>query len=254
MAIIRAWTIRALPSTRTRAILECWSPTARRALAYTAPVAMTSTPSASPSCTPTWSPVVYHRKKPLPGGTVYLIPPRIIRWELRRARPVKKATASISTSSPGYALHGHRYPPGLLPDTMQFQHRSRTGIQDLQHFFYLKPKPVIPEYDTIPRKNPSCWKISSTISMMTASGRRRESDLEVVYELMTEYPDMKIELSSHTDNGVITITTKTFPSAAPISTAAGWSKGISRDRIVAKGLWREPAADRELRAAALNGF
>ena len=91
---------------------------------------------------------------------------------------------------------------GYFPDTMQFNTVGLTESKTFQHLFYLKPIPVVvkePEFDTISIEEAI---VLENILYDFDDDRIKESaeaDLKVVLELMQQYPDMKIELSSHTD-------------------------------------------------------
>ncbi|MCB9285888.1 MAG: OmpA family protein [Lewinellaceae bacterium] len=194
-------------------------------------------------------------KKPLPGGTVYLIPTQ----DDKPGTPDSKTSEDgnrfdfdLGLDMPYMVIATH---PDYFPDTMQFNTVGLTESKTFQHFFYLKPKPKLPEYDTITIEEPI---VLENILYDFDDDRIREeaeSDLEVVYELMTEYPDMKIELSSHTDNRGNDQYNEDL-SQRRAESARRWlvRKGISRDRIVAKGYGESQPQTVSARAAALNGF
>ncbi|MCB9036968.1 MAG: OmpA family protein [Lewinellaceae bacterium] len=194
-------------------------------------------------------------KKPLPGGTVYLIPTqnnKVGTPDSKTSEEGNRFDFDLSLDMPYMVIATH---PDYFPDTMQFNTVGLTESKTYQHFFYLKPKPVIPEYDTITLEEPI---VLENILYDFDDDRIRpeaESDLEVVYELMTEYPDMKIELSSHTDNRGNNDYNENL-SQRRAESARRWlvRKGISRDRIVAKGYGENQPQTVSARVAALNGF
>ncbi|MCB0564136.1 MAG: OmpA family protein [Phaeodactylibacter sp.] len=194
-------------------------------------------------------------KQPLPGGTVYLIPTQNNKMgtpDSKTSEEGNRFDFDLGLDIPYMVIATH---PDYFPDTMQFNTVGLTESKTFQHFFYLKPKPVIPEYDTITKEEPI---VLENILYDFDDDRIRteaESDLEVVYELMTEYPDMKIELSSHTDNRGNNDYNENL-SQRRAESARRWlvRKGISRDRIVAKGYGENQPQTVSSRAAALHGF
>jgi peptidoglycan-associated lipoprotein len=91
---------------------------------------------------------------------------------------------------------------GYFPDTIQFNTVGITESKTFQFLFYLKAIPVVvkePEFDTISIEEAI---VLENILYDFDDDRIKESaeaDLKVVLELMQQYADMKIELSSHTD-------------------------------------------------------
>lgn len=194
-------------------------------------------------------------KKPLAGGTVYLIPTQ----NNRPGTPNSKTSEGgnrfdfdLELDMPYMVIATH---PDYFPDTMQFNTVGLTDSKTFQHFFYLKPRPVVPEYDTITIEEPI---VLENILYDFDDDRIRteaESDLEVVYELMTEYPDMKIELSSHTDNRGNDQYNEDL-SQRRAESARRWlvRKGLARERIEAKGYGEGQPQTVSARVAALHGF
>lgn len=128
---------------------------------------------------------------------------------------------------------------GYYPDTFEFNTVGLTESQTFQHLFYLKQKPVPPkepEYDTITIEEAI---VLENILYKFDDDRiqeEAESDLQVVFDLMTEYPEMKIELSSHTDyRGPDNYNQDLSQRRA--ESARRWlvRNGISRERIEATG-------------------
>ncbi len=128
---------------------------------------------------------------------------------------------------------------GYYPDTITFNTVGLKESKTFEYRLYLKAKPLPPaepEFDTIAIEQAI---VLENILYKFDSDRiepEAEQDLQVVYELMTEYPDMKIELSSHTDNRGNDRYNLDL-SQRRAESARRWlvRKGISRDRIDAKG-------------------
>ncbi|MCO6493407.1 MAG: OmpA family protein [Phaeodactylibacter sp.] len=194
-------------------------------------------------------------KKPLPGGTVFLIPTQNNKPgtpDSKNSPEGNRFDFDLELEMPYTVIATH---PDYFPDTMQFNTVGLTESKTFQHFFYLKPKPKLPEYDTITIEEPI---VLENILYDFDDDRIRteaESDLEVVYELMTEYPDMKIELSSHTDNRGNDKYNEEL-SQRRAESARRWlvRKGIDRERIVAKGYGEGQPQTVSARVAALRGF
>ncbi len=194
-------------------------------------------------------------KDPLPGGTVYLIPTQDNKMgtpDSKTSEEGNRFDFDLELDMPYMVIATH---PDYFPDTMQFNTVGLTESKTYQHFFYLKPKPKLPEYDTITIEEPI---VLENILYDFDDDRIREeaeSDLEVVYELMTEYPDMKIELSSHTDNRGNDQYNEDL-SQRRAESARRWlvRKGILRERIEAKGYGENRPQTVSARAAALHGF
>lgn len=128
---------------------------------------------------------------------------------------------------------------GYFPDSVAFNTVGITESKTIQQLFFLKAKPVPipePEYDTISIEEAI---VLENILYDYDDDRIKleaETDLQVVYELMTEYPDMKIELSSHTDNRGNNDYNEDL-SQRRAESARRWlvRKGIVRERIEAEG-------------------
>lgn len=94
--------------------------------------------------------------------------------------------------------------PGYYPDTVELNTLGLTESKEIQHIFFLKPlpAPAVPTvfYDTV--------DIDEAITLENILYEfakadilpEAEPDLRVVQELMEQYPDMVIELGSHTDS------------------------------------------------------
>ncbi len=90
--------------------------------------------------------------------------------------------------------------PGYFPDTVEI---TTLGLQESKNFeqvFFLKRDPsTIPVYDTIEIEESIA--LENILYDLDKSNIRpdAEGDLRALTEIMNEYPDMVIELSSHTD-------------------------------------------------------
>lgn len=142
-------------------------------------------------------------KKPIKGGTVALytmendVPgspqrknnPKGNRFDFELA---KEMPYMVVASAPDY------YPDTATLNTVGIR-ESKTFEQ--RFFLKAKPKPAPePEFDTIAMEEAIVLENILYDFDSDRILREAESDLEVVYELMAEYPEMKIELSAHTDN------------------------------------------------------
>ncbi len=178
-------------------------------------------------------------RKPLNGATVDLV-------EMQFDQPGKIA----SRSNPS----GNRYDypltldmpykilvskEGYYPDSASINTAGLKESKTFEQRFYLKPKPVpppVPEYDTITIEKPIVLENILYDFDKDVIKPEAEPDLRVVFELMTEYPDMVIELSSHTDNRGNDAYNKDL-SQRRAEAARRWlmRQGIARERINAVG-------------------
>ena len=126
--------------------------------------------------------------------------------------------------------------PDYFPDTVTF---STVGVVDSKTFeerFFLKARPKEPEYETIVTNQPI---VMENILYDFDDDRitdQAEIDLELIFELMTKYADMKVELGSHTDPQGEDNYNRDL-SQRRAESARRWlvRKGIDRTRIVAQG-------------------
>ncbi|WP_421795849.1 DUF1573 domain-containing protein [Haliscomenobacter sp.] len=131
--------------------------------------------------------------------------------------------------------------PGYFPDSAQV---STIGLKEskvLEKRFFLKARPETkvkeePEYDTVTTEQPILLDNIVYGYDDDKITPESEPDLNLVLELMKKYPDMVIELSSHTDyRGRDTYNQDLSQRRA--ESARKWllAKGISSTRIQAKG-------------------
>lgn len=178
-------------------------------------------------------------RKPLPGGTVQLmelINDRIGQTNSQNNEKGNRFGFELGFDMP-YRIIGMR--EGYYPDTLEFNTVGLKESKTIEQRFYLKAKPLPPpepEFDTIAIEQAI---VLENILYKFDSDRiepEAEQDLQLVLELMTEYPDMKIELSSHTDNRGNDNYNRDL-SQRRAESARRWlvRKGITRERIEAKG-------------------
>jgi peptidoglycan-associated lipoprotein len=175
-------------------------------------------------------------RQPLVGGTTYLVP--MLNDE--PGRPLAKTQPEGNRFDYGleldyaYMLIGTH--PDYYPDTVYLNTAGLTESKTFTERMYLAPKPVEPKYDTI--RIEEAIVLENILYDFDRDNIRpdAEPDLEYVYELMTEYPDMKIELGSHTDARGDADYNRGL-SQRRAESARRWlmRKGIERNRIEAKG-------------------
>lgn len=135
---------------------------------------------------------------------------------------------------------------GYFPDTAAVATVDLSESQEFVQRFFLKqvppppPPPEEPEYDTITIEQAIVlenilYEFDDDKILPSA-----ESDLEVVERLLEDYPDMVIELSSHTDYRGNAAYNENL-SQRRAESARNWllERGIAPERIVAKGYGKE---------------
>jgi len=129
---------------------------------------------------------------------------------------------------------------GYFPDSTKISTVGLKATKSYEHRFYLKKMPPPPapepEYDTISAEEPIALSNIYFDYDEDVILKESEQDLEFVYELMTQYPDMRIELGSHTDARGNDAYNQQL-SQSRTESARRWlvRKGIVRERIEAKG-------------------
>ncbi len=125
---------------------------------------------------------------------------------------------------------------GYFPDTMSFNTVGLKASKTFQDNFFLKPKPVEPEFITVVEETPILMENILYDFDKDIITQQAEIDLQLIYDIMTEYPEMKIELRSHTDARGDNTYNQDL-SQRRTESARRWlvRKGIDRERIEAKG-------------------
>ncbi|MEZ5042381.1 MAG: DUF1573 domain-containing protein [Saprospiraceae bacterium] len=179
-------------------------------------------------------------KKSLAGATVELLPIE----QNKPAGPGRSQTKDKGNRfdfdlelEKGYRVVARR--EGYFPDSVEFNTVGFTEVQHLVQRLYLKAKPIPPpepEYDTITMEQAIVLENILYDFDDDRIKKESETDLQVVKELMSEYPDMKIELGSHTDI-VGNDDYNERLSQARAESARRWlvREGVSRARIEVKG-------------------
>ena len=145
---------------------------------------------------------------------------------------------------------------GYFPDTLSFNTVGLTESKTFVKRFYLKKKPYVapaPEYDTIVSETPFVLENILYDFDKDLITDRAEIDLQAIHDLMTQYPEMKIELRSHTDfRGEKDYNENLSQRRA--ESARRWlvRHGIERSRIEAKGYGESVPQTVTEKAAALN--
>jgi len=149
-----------------------------------------------------------------------------------------------------YMLIGSK--EGYYPDTLEFNTQGLSDSKRFKKILKLKPipKPKEPAFET--------YTINQSIELKNIFYdydddkilAEAEPDLQIVLDLMNQYPEMKIELSSHTDaRGKEGYNQKLSQRRA--SSAKRWlvKAGISASRIKAVG-----KGEKEIRNRCVNGM
>lgn len=125
---------------------------------------------------------------------------------------------------------------GYKPDTLDFNTTGVKKTTNIEKKLLLRLLRVEPEYDTIRINEPI--RLEYILYDFDKADIRpdAEPDLQYLTDLMKKYPDMKIELSSHTDSRGRDDYNEQL-SQRRADSAKAWivAKGITPDRIVAKG-------------------
>ncbi len=178
-------------------------------------------------------------RKPLTGATVELVEVKNNRAGKANSQTAEKGNRfgfELALETPYKIVATH---PDYFPDSTQMNTVGLKASKTFEHRFYLKsrPKPPAePEFDTITSEKPIVLENILYEFDKDRITPESEPDLQVVFELMTEYPDMVIELGSHTDNrGNDNYNADLSQRRA--ESARRWliAKGVQRARIEAKG-------------------
>jgi peptidoglycan-associated lipoprotein len=178
-------------------------------------------------------------RKPLKGATVMLIDETLTeageegaeQSQSRQNSNVFEYNLDFNHEYTIIATHPDYYPDTVTMNTLG-QEETKTYVERI----FLDPKPKLPDSVTV--------TIDQAIVMenilydfdddkITESA---EIDLQTIYELMTDYPEMKIELGSHTDaRGIDNYNMDLSQRRAESARRWLMRKGITRERIVAQG-------------------
>jgi peptidoglycan-associated lipoprotein len=125
---------------------------------------------------------------------------------------------------------------GFKPDTIRFNTVGIKKTINIEKKFTLRLERKEPEFDTIPQNEPILLDNILYDYAMDNIRPDAEPDLQYLTDLMLKYPDMKIELSSHTDSRGKDDYNEDL-SQRRAESAKRWilAKGIKDDRIIAKG-------------------
>lgn len=145
---------------------------------------------------------------------------------------------------------------GYFPDTLTFNTVGLTESKTFEKRFYLKRKPVpppVPEYDTIVSEQPFVLENILYDFDKDLITEQAEIDLQAIHDLMIQYPEMKIELRSHTDfRGKDDYNENLSQRRAEAARRWLVRNGIERSRIEAKGYGEKVPQTVTVKAAALN--
>jgi peptidoglycan-associated lipoprotein len=131
--------------------------------------------------------------------------------------------------------------PGYFPDSARVSTVGLKASKNFEQRFYLKPLPTTkpkeePEYDTVALEQAIVLENILYDLDKDNIKTEAESDLQTVLEIMNKYPDIVIEMSSHTDYRGNDAYNQGL-SQRRAESARRWliQKGIAADRITAKG-------------------
>ncbi len=176
------------------------------------------------------------KKEPLIGATVSLI-------DLTNNQPtVVKTLTNEEANRFDFALELEKsykvvgVAEGYFPDSATLNTVGLKESKNYRQFLNLKKKPELPKYDTIRSEEPIVLENILYDFDDDRIKEEAESDLQVVLELLEQYPDMKIELRSHTDNRGNDSYNEDL-SQRRAESARRWlaREGIDRERIEARG-------------------
>lgn len=179
------------------------------------------------------------KKKQLKGATVQVIPMEV----LGEGTPNSKSNPTGNRFDfpleldRSYKIKASRQ--GFFPDSVVINTTGLTKSKVFEQRFFLKqlPPPVVePEYDTITLQQAIVLENILYDFNDDKIKTESESDLNVVLELMNTYPEIVIELSSHTDYRGNDQYNEGL-SQRRAESAKRWltAKGIAAARIIAKG-------------------
>lgn len=198
------------------------------------------------------------QRKPLLGGTVELIT-----YQNNKPGDVNSQTQEkgnrfdygLELEMPYMVIASRE---GYYPDSMQFNTVGLKESKTFEHRFFLKAKPVpppAPDTITVTIEEPI---VLENILYDFDDDRIKleaESDLQYILELMNQYPEMKIELGSHTDYRGDDTYNKNL-SQRRAESARRWlvRNGVNRERIAAQGYGESVPQTVTAKMAATHDF
>ncbi len=182
-------------------------------------------------------------RQPLLGGTVQLIETKAYQTSSQTQEEGNRFDYGLELDLP-YKIIATR--EGYFPDSTTISTIGLNESKTFEHRFYLRKKPVEkppvvveteePEFDTITIEEAIVLENILYDFDKADIKPEAEQDLELILELMTQYPEMKVEMRSHTDyRGNDAYNERLSQRRA--ESARNWliDKGIDPDRIEAKG-------------------
>jgi peptidoglycan-associated lipoprotein len=175
-------------------------------------------------------------EKPLDGATVALYDLTIMDPPESQTLPEEYRFSFMLDPNRKYQIITSK--EGFFPDTTEFNTYDIVADQTIRQKILLKTKPTEPVYETEIvtinepiRLNNIYYEFDKWDILQEA-----EIDLRIILDLMNEYSDMVIELSSHTDSRGTTPYNEDL-SQKRAESAKQWlvDRDIEEDRIVAKG-------------------
>ncbi len=182
-------------------------------------------------------------RKPLIGGTVQLIETTTYNTNSQTQEQGNRFDYGLGLELP-YKIVATR--DGYFPDSTTISTIGLTETKTYEHRFYLRQIPVEkppvvveteePEFDTITIEE--AIVLENILYDFNKSDIKPEAepDLNFILELLNQYPEMKIEMRSHTDyRGEDPYNERLSQRRA--ESARNWlvNKGVSADRIQARG-------------------
>lgn len=182
-------------------------------------------------------------RKPLLGATVQLIDTKTNDTNSQTQDEGNRFDYGLGLELP-YDIYASR--EGYFPDSTSINTIGLTESKTYEHRFYLRKKPVEkppvvvetkePEFDTITIEEAIVLENILYDFNKADIKPEAEPDLQLILELMNQYPEMIIEMRSHTDyRGESPYNERLSQRRA--ESARNWliDKGIAGERIVAKG-------------------
>jgi len=180
-------------------------------------------------------------REPLLGGTVQLIETRSSEINSQTQEEGNRFDYGLGLELP-YKIVATR--EGYFPDSTTISTIGLTESKTYEHRFYLRKKPVEkppvvpeePEFDTITIEEAIVLENILYDFDKADIKPEAEQDLQLIYDLLQDYPEMKIEMRSHTDyRGIDDYNERLSQRRA--ESARNWliEKGVDPDRIVARG-------------------